>query len=96
MRTTAKNILGKYRFIELFVKCSLEVCANRDVKGMYKRAKNDELDNFSGVTAPYEMPNNSDLIIDTENSSIEDCTINILNFLKSNNLISTSIEIAKK
>ena len=57
---------------------------------------NDELDNFSGVTAPYEMPNNSDLIIDTENSSIEDCTINILNFLKSNNLISTSIEIAKK
>ena len=66
------------------------------LKECIKGLKNDELDNFSGVTAPYEMPNNSDLIIDTENSSIEDCTINILNFLKSNNLISTSIEIAKK
>ena len=85
------TFINDNRFIELFVKCSLEVCAKRDDKGMYKKARSGELDNFSGVTAPYEIPNNPELIIDTENNSIEDCVKDILNYLKSNNLLSPTI-----
>lgn len=96
MRIAAKNILNQHRFIEVFVKCSLEVCAKRDVKGMYKKARNGELDNFSGVTSPYEIPETPELTVGTENNSIEDCVMNILNYLKSNNLISSSIEVTKK
>ena len=91
MRTVAKSIMKDYQFIELFVKCSLTVCAKRDVKGMYEKAGSGELDNFSGVTAPYEIPNNPELIIDTENNSIEDCVKDILNYLKSKNLLSPTI-----
>ena len=90
-RKAVSEIINDNRFIELFVKCSLEVCAKRDEKGMYKKARSGELDNFSGVTAPYEIPNNPELIIDTENNSIEDCVKDILNYLKSNNLLSPTI-----
>ena len=96
MKTAAENILNQYRFIEIFVKCSLEICAKRDVKGMYKKARNGELDNFSGVTSPYEMPETPELTVNTENNSIKDCVTDILNHLKSNNLISSSVEITKK
>ena len=89
MKTVAKSIMKDYQFIELFVKCSLTVCEKRDVKGMYKKARNGELDNFSGVTSPYEIPENPELIVDTENNTVEDCVLHILNYLKSNNLISS-------
>jgi adenylylsulfate kinase len=88
-RKIAREIIGSDIFIETYLKCSLEVCEKRDVKGMYKKARNGELDNFSGVTSPYEIPENPELIVDTENNTVEDCVLHILNYLKSNNRISS-------
>ena len=95
-RKIAREIIGSDIFIETYLKCSLEVCEKRDVKGMYKKARNGELNNFSGVTGPYEIPETPELTVDTENSSIEDCVIDILNYFKSKNLVSTSIKVTKK
>ena len=86
-RKIAREIIGSDIFIETYLKCSLKVCEKRDVKGMYKKARNGKLDNFCGVTAPYEIPENPELIIDTENNTIEDCAIQVLNYLKSKNLV---------
>ena len=51
----------------MYLKCPPQVCEDRDVKGMYKKAKNGEIKDFTGVSAPYDIPTNPDLIIDTEN-----------------------------
>ena len=88
-RDNARKILKNYNFVEIYIKCSIDSCEKRDVKGMYKKARNGELNNFSGVTGPYEIPETPELTVDTENSSIEDCVIDILNYFKSKNLVST-------
>lgn len=61
------------RFITVFVKASVKACAERDVKGLYKRALNGEIPNFTGVSSPYEEPLNADLVLDTEASTPEEC-----------------------
>ena len=82
-RETAKKIIGDDKFFELYVKCSLEKCEERDVKGLYKKARNNEVKNLTGVNDPYEEPANPNLVIDTEKYTIEECINKILDFLKS-------------
>lgn len=82
MRTVAKRIMKDYQFFEVYVECSLKKCEERDVKGMYKMAKNGELDNFCGVNEIYEIPTEPDLILNTEKFSVEENIQTILNFLK--------------
>lgn len=86
MRITAKNIMKKHQFFEVFVDASIEICEKRDVKGMYKEARNGKLKNFSGYDK-FEIPKNPDLILNTENSSIEDSIEQIMKFLRSKNLV---------
>lgn len=81
-RETARKIIGLERFIEVYVKCAIEVCESRDVKGMYKKARNNEIKNFTGVSDPYEIPPNPDLILATEKNSISDCIKTILEYLR--------------
>jgi adenylylsulfate kinase len=76
-RETAKKIIGN-QFIEVYVKCSLEICQLRDVKGMYKLAREGKITNFTGLSDPYEPPENPDVTVDTENASIEECARLIL------------------
>ena len=80
-----RKIIGNDNFIEIYIKCSLETCEKRDVKGMYKKARAGNLENFTGVNAPYEIPEKPDLIVDTENNSIDKCVESILNYLKTKN-----------
>lgn len=88
-RETARKIIAdNMRFIETFVKCPLEKCESRDVKGMFKKARNNEIKQFTGVSDIYEEPPNPDLIIDTDKFTIEESTQILLNCLKSKNLIS--------
>ena len=82
-RKTAREIIGDEKFIETYIKCSLEVCEKRDAKGMYTRARNNEIENFTGISDDYDVPTKPDLIIDSENDSVEQSLQNILNFLKS-------------
>ena len=81
-REIAKKIIGNNKFFELYVKCSLEKCEERDIKGLYKKARNNEIKNFTGVNDPYEEPPNPDIFIDTEKYTSEECVTKILDFLK--------------
>jgi adenylyl-sulfate kinase len=68
----------------IYIKCSAEECERRDVKGMWKKARTGEIPMFTGLTAPYEIPISPDLILDTENSSIEDCVDKLLEIIDLN------------
>ena len=61
-------------FKEIFIRASIEECQRRDVKGLYKKARSGEIKNFTGLTAPYEQPDQPELIIDTERNKIAECT----------------------
>jgi len=76
MRDFARNTVGE-GFYEIYINTSLEECKKRDPKGLYKKAINGEITDFTGVSAPYEIPENPDLIIDTEKLSIKDA-INLI------------------
>jgi len=64
--------LMQERFIEIFVDAPLEVCEQRDVKGLYKKARNGEISNFTGISSPFEMPQNPDVHIQTDKFTIEE------------------------
>jgi len=72
IRQMAKNIIGENDFIEVFLNPPLEVCEQRDTKGLYKKARAGEIKNFTGISAPFESPANPDLEIDTSVTPIKD------------------------
>ena len=71
-RDLVKQIVGKANYFEVFLSTSLEVCEKRDVKGLYKKARNGEIENFTGISSKYETPKSPNIKIDTSNLSIED------------------------
>jgi len=75
LRQMVAGIIGNFRLV--YAKCSLETCERRDVKGMYKKARSGEIQEFTGVTAPFEEPANC-IVVDTENTKLEDCIRQIL------------------
>ncbi|MEO2072866.1 MAG: adenylyl-sulfate kinase [Zunongwangia sp.] len=80
-RKKVENIIGARDFVEVFVDTSVEECEKRDVKGLYKKARSGEIKNFTGISAPYEKPINPDVIIETENTSIEESIKKVLNYI---------------
>jgi adenylylsulfate kinase len=89
-RNLVRKLLQQDDFIEIYCKASLKVCESRDVKGLYKRARTGEIKNYTGIDSPYEAPINPELVIDTENESLEDSTIKVLDFLKSRSVINNA------
>lgn len=73
-RELVREIVGKENFIEVYISTPVEECEKRDVKGLYKKAKNGEIKNFTGVTSVYESPENPDIKIDTTDLSIDQST----------------------
>ena len=87
-RNIAKKIINADdKFSEVYVKCSLERCEERDVKGMYKKARAGQIKNFTGIDDPYEAPKNPDLVVDTEKQSVEESVQAIKRYLHSKNLL---------
>jgi adenylyl-sulfate kinase len=72
-RDNARVILTGYRFMEVYIKCSLSECERRDPKGLYKKVKENAIANFTGISDIFEAPANADILIDTENSSYRFC-----------------------
>ena len=70
-REQVKSIVGAENYIEVFVDAPLEVCEQRDVKGLYKKARAGEVKNFTGISSPYEKPANPDIVIATDKMSVE-------------------------
>jgi adenylylsulfate kinase len=72
LREKIREIIGS-DFKEIFIKASFNECAKRDTKGLYKRALDGEIENFTGLDSPFEEPSNPFLVLDTENESIDTC-----------------------
>lgn len=70
-REQVKSIVGEDNYIEVFVDAPLEVCEQRDVKGLYKKARTGEVKNFTGISSPYERPTHPDVVIATDELSVE-------------------------
>ncbi|QHI35461.1 putative adenylyl-sulfate kinase [Kordia antarctica] len=81
-RSLIKKIVTPQNYIEVYVSTSLEECERRDCKGLYKKARKGEIKNFTGISDPYEAPENPDIIIDTEKETIEESIKRILNFVQ--------------
>ena len=80
-RQNARKLIGENDFIEIYCKCPLEICEQRDVKGLYKKARAGLIKEFTGISSPYEEPKNADLIVDTGSNSLEECTDQVLGYL---------------
>lgn len=81
IRQMARSIIGEADFIEIYVNAPLEVCENRDVKGLYKKARLGEIKGFTGIDAPYEAPESPDLEIRTDEMDIDTSVKRIFQFI---------------
>ncbi len=77
-------------FIEVYVKCDLAVCEQRDPKGLYKKARAGEIPEFTGISAPYEEPTNPELVIDTSSEPIEVSSKRVIDYLESHGIFNVA------
>ena len=80
-REVVKQIVGPDKFIEIYVKTTLEACESRDVKGLYKKARAGEIKNMTGISAPYQVPTHPDLEVVTDEKTIQESVAVIMQFL---------------
>jgi len=80
-REDARKIIGDNKFIEAHIKCSLSICEERDVNGMYKKARRNEIKDFIGIHTDYEIPDNPELIVNTETNPLDECVTQISAYL---------------
>lgn len=86
-RSRVRALLPEHDFLEIYCRCSLEVCEQRDVKGLYKRARAGEIGAFTGISSPYEEPTNPDLIIATDELSLDKSIEHVWSLLLSRKII---------
>ena len=84
-REAARQAVGAENFKEIYVKASVEACAERDPKGLYAKAKKGEIKNFTGISAPYEEPEFPDLVVDTEKLGPEAAAAEVLDLILTTN-----------
>jgi adenylylsulfate kinase len=81
-RRKVRGLMPHGDFLEIYCNSSLDVCEERDVKGLYKRARAGEIPHFTGISSPYEVPQNPELIVDTGNLDLNACVAQVLDFLE--------------
>ncbi len=87
-RTRARSIIDAGgAFVEVYVKCGLDECEKRDVKGMYKKARTGEIKAFTGVSDPYEEPPSPDISVNTQDEGVDESARRLAEFLGSRNLV---------
>ena len=86
-RFAVRNLIPDGDFIEIYCKARLETCEARDIKGLYKRARAGEIKNYTGISSPYEVPENPELIIDTDKEEIKESVSRIVNYLQTQSII---------
>ena len=89
-RRDVRNMFSSGDFIEIYCKCSLNVCEGRDVKGMYKRAREGQILNFTGISSPYEAPKNPELVVPTGEQTLEESTKTVMRFLRDTRIFTKS------
>jgi len=86
-RQIARNLVNNDDFIEVFVDTPIEVCEQRDPKGLYKKARSGDITNFTGIDSPYEIPKNPEVRVCGYDKSVIDSSLSVIQFLKDNNYI---------
>ena len=86
-RERVRSLVGEGRFIEIYCKASLTICEQRDVKGLYAKARSGEIQNFTGISAPYEAPISPDIVLDSGVESLQGCIKKILAYLIQHDVI---------
>jgi adenylylsulfate kinase len=86
-RDQVRGLMAAGDFVEVFVACPVDVCEQRDVKGLYKKARAGEIKEFTGVSAPYEAPLRPELTIDTSGQSVEESAKQILAYLERQGIV---------
>jgi adenylylsulfate kinase len=80
-REKVRSLVPHGEFLEIYCRCPLEICEERDVKGLYKRARAGEIKNFTGISSPYEEPVDPELVVETGSLSLQDCVAQVVEFL---------------
>ena len=86
-RTMVRDLLPEQQFIEIFVKTPLEVCEQRDPKGLYAKARAGQIGFFTGISSPYEEPQNPEILLDTEAFSLAELTQQVIQYLRDKQII---------
>jgi len=86
-RRRVRQLVDDGDFIEVYCRCSLDVCEARDVKGLYKKARAGEIKEFTGISSPYEEPSNPEVVIDTDKHTLEECVDILIDYLKSKTIL---------
>ena len=86
-RATVRNLVLPSDFLEVYCNAPLEVCEQRDVKGMYKKAREGTIKNFTGISSPYETPLNPELVVNTGKDSLDECVEQVMSLLKDRGII---------
>jgi len=81
-RMRARQLVPHGEFLEIYCNCPLEICEQRDVKGLYKKARKGEVKDFTGISSPYEPPERAELVVNTGIDSLEDCAEQVLQLLE--------------
>lgn len=80
-RARVRSLVPHGEFLEIYCRCPLEVCEQRDVKGLYKRARAGEIKEFTGISSPYEEPEKAELVVDTGSQSVEESVSRVVDLL---------------
>lgn len=86
-RELARNLVLPGDFIEIYCRCDLSICEERDVKGLYKKARQGQVSHFTGISSPYEVPEQPELAVATGTKSLEDCVDQVLDFLRKRGIV---------
>ncbi|QKT04794.1 adenylyl-sulfate kinase [Ectothiorhodospiraceae bacterium 2226] len=86
-RDRVRSLVAPGDLLEVYVQCPLSVCEQRDVKGLYKRARAGEIKDFTGISSPYEPPENPDIVVDTSCTSIDQCVDQVIEALEARDVI---------
>ncbi|WP_025026238.1 adenylyl-sulfate kinase [Caldalkalibacillus mannanilyticus] len=86
-RQVARDLVQADEFIEVYVRCSLETCESRDPKGLYKKARNGEIPEFTGISSPYEEPENPEITIESDQLSVDESVDKVVQYLKERKII---------
>lgn len=86
-RQVVRDLLEEEEFVEVFVKCPIDECEKRDPKGLYVKARQGIIPEFTGITSPYEEPQNPELVVETNLYTVDECVDQVIAYLKSRQFI---------
>ncbi len=89
-RDRVRTLVDQDDFIEVYVKCSLEKCEERDVKGLYKKARSGEIKEFTGISSPYEAPESAEVVVDTGELELKESAEKVVDYLIKKGVVSLS------